>query len=81
MLFSFPIEHYGKLYGVCKTIGAVISLLQYPAIVLIDGPSNGNPYWVSDVHYVHRYHSKKVREFSVLKNSRIFCWKTGAEPP
>ena len=45
--FSFPIEHYGKLYGVCTFIGATVSLLQYPAIILIDGSSNSNPYWVS----------------------------------
>ena len=29
-------------------VGATVSLLQYPAIVIIDGPGNGNPYWVSD---------------------------------
>ncbi|XP_028400752.1 solute carrier family 43 member 3-like [Dendronephthya gigantea] len=46
-LRAFPVEHYGKLYGFITLVGAVISLLQYPAIVLIDGPSNGNPYWVN----------------------------------
>lgn len=47
--FSFPVEHYGKLYGAATIIGAVVLLLQYPIIVIMDGPANSNPYWVSQL--------------------------------
>uniref|UniRef100_A0A8D0LB10 Solute carrier family 43 member 3 n=1 Tax=Sphenodon punctatus TaxID=8508 RepID=A0A8D0LB10_SPHPU len=44
---AFPLEHFGKLYGLVMGLSAVVSLLQYPCFSLIKGPLNGNPFYVS----------------------------------
>ncbi|KAM3623136.1 uncharacterized protein V6R79_007476 [Siganus canaliculatus] len=40
---AFPACHFGKLYGLVMSIGAVVSLLQYPLFSLIKGPLGGDP--------------------------------------
>ena len=38
----FPIEHFGKIYGMTMTLGGIISLLQYPLYSLVLRSFDGN---------------------------------------
>uniref|UniRef100_A0ACB8G3L6 Uncharacterized protein n=1 Tax=Sphaerodactylus townsendi TaxID=933632 RepID=A0ACB8G3L6_9SAUR len=44
---AFPLEHFGKLYGLVMGLSAVVALLQYPAFTLIKGPLKGDPFYVN----------------------------------
>nr|CAB3266285.1 solute carrier family 43 member 3-like [Phallusia mammillata] len=33
--FSFPVQHFGKLYGLTMTLGGVVALLQFPLFSLV----------------------------------------------
>ncbi|XP_032902247.1 solute carrier family 43 member 3-like [Amblyraja radiata] len=44
---TFPPCHFGKLYGTSLALGAVISLLQYPCLILINGPLQHNPLYMN----------------------------------
>lgn len=47
--FSFPACHFGKLYGLAKSISAVVSLLQYPCFTLVTGALHGDPFYVGTI--------------------------------
>ncbi|XP_028594462.2 equilibrative nucleobase transporter 1 isoform X1 [Podarcis muralis] len=47
LAIAFPLEHFGKLYGLVMGLSAVVSLLQYPCFSLIRGPLNGDPFYVN----------------------------------
>ncbi|CAH1801295.1 unnamed protein product [Owenia fusiformis] len=44
---AFPIEHFGRLYGINNVIGAIVSLLQYPLFIWIKGPLKNDSMWVN----------------------------------
>ncbi|XP_015267572.1 PREDICTED: solute carrier family 43 member 3 [Gekko japonicus] len=44
---AFPLEHFGKLYGLVMGLSAVVALLQYPSFTLIKGPLGGDPFYVN----------------------------------
>ncbi|XP_054826866.1 equilibrative nucleobase transporter 1 isoform X2 [Eublepharis macularius] len=44
---AFPLEHFGKLYGLVMGLSAVVALLQYPSFTLIRGPLKGDPFYVN----------------------------------
>ncbi|XP_032870083.1 solute carrier family 43 member 3-like [Amblyraja radiata] len=44
---TFPPCHFGKLYGTTMALGAVISLLQYPCLILVNGPLQHNPLYLN----------------------------------
>uniref|UniRef100_H3A9H8 Solute carrier family 43 member 3 n=1 Tax=Latimeria chalumnae TaxID=7897 RepID=H3A9H8_LATCH len=44
---TFPIQHFGKIYGMVMSLSALISLLQYPCFALIKGPLLGDPLYVN----------------------------------
>nr|XP_056706809.1 equilibrative nucleobase transporter 1 [Euleptes europaea] len=44
---AFPLEHFGKLYGLVMGLSAVVALLQYPCFTLIKGPLKGDPFYVN----------------------------------
>ncbi|CAL8264019.1 unnamed protein product [Lota lota] len=44
---TFPPVHFGKLYGLIMALSAVISLLQYPCTILINGWLGGDPFYVN----------------------------------
>lgn len=46
-LLSFPSEHFGKLYGLVMALSAIVSLLQFPIFILIKGPLQNDPFYVS----------------------------------
>ncbi|CAH1801296.1 unnamed protein product [Owenia fusiformis] len=43
---AFPSQHFGKLYGIMFTTGAIVSLLQYPLFIWIKGPLRNDSMWV-----------------------------------
>lgn len=45
----FPSEHFGKLFGLVMALSAVVSLLQFPIFILIKGPLQNDPFYVSTV--------------------------------
>uniref|UniRef100_A0A8C8SCT6 Solute carrier family 43 member 3 n=1 Tax=Pelusios castaneus TaxID=367368 RepID=A0A8C8SCT6_9SAUR len=47
LAIAFPLEHFGKLYGLVMGLSAVVSLLQYPCFALIKGPLNNDPFYVN----------------------------------
>ncbi|XP_019370062.1 PREDICTED: solute carrier family 43 member 3 isoform X1 [Gavialis gangeticus] len=47
LAIAFPLEHFGKLYGLVMGLSALVSLLQYPCFALVKGPLNGNPFYVN----------------------------------
>ncbi|XP_062972998.1 equilibrative nucleobase transporter 1 [Elgaria multicarinata webbii] len=47
LAIAFPLEHFGKLYGLVMGLSAVVSLLQYPCVALVKGPLNGDPFYVN----------------------------------
>ncbi|XP_078286299.1 equilibrative nucleobase transporter 1-like [Rhinoraja longicauda] len=44
---AFPPCHFGKLYGTTLALGAVISLLQYPCLILVNGPLQHDPLYMN----------------------------------
>ncbi|XP_056295410.1 solute carrier family 43 member 3b [Pseudoliparis swirei] len=44
---AFPLQHFGKLFGLVMALSAVFSLLQYPCFALVNGPLDGNPLYVN----------------------------------
>nr|XP_060627853.1 equilibrative nucleobase transporter 1 isoform X1 [Anolis sagrei ordinatus] len=47
LAIAFPLEHFGKLYGLIMGLSAVVSLLQYPFFSLIKGPLKEDPFYVN----------------------------------
>uniref|UniRef100_A0A6I8PC63 Solute carrier family 43 member 3 n=1 Tax=Ornithorhynchus anatinus TaxID=9258 RepID=A0A6I8PC63_ORNAN len=47
LTLAFPLEHFGKIYGLVMGLSALVSLLQYPCFALIKGPLQQNPFYVS----------------------------------
>ncbi|XP_067406838.1 equilibrative nucleobase transporter 1 isoform X2 [Emydura macquarii macquarii] len=47
LAIAFPLEHFGKLYGLVMGLSALVSLLQYPCFALIKGPLNDDPFYVN----------------------------------
>uniref|UniRef100_A0A6J0THY8 Equilibrative nucleobase transporter 1 isoform X3 n=1 Tax=Pogona vitticeps TaxID=103695 RepID=A0A6J0THY8_9SAUR len=47
LAIAFPLEHFGKLYGLVMGLSAVVSLLQYPCFSLVKGPLEGDPFYVN----------------------------------
>lgn len=45
----FPSEHFGKLFGLVMALSAIVSLLQFPIFMLIKGPLQNDPLYVSTV--------------------------------
>lgn len=43
----FPPQHFGKLYGLAMALSALVALLQYPSVALVQGPLQGDPFYVS----------------------------------
>ena len=46
-LYSFPVCHFGKLIGVIHGTMAVVLLLQFPCIILVEKVLDGDPLYVS----------------------------------
>ncbi|KAJ8247730.1 hypothetical protein GJAV_G00249640 [Gymnothorax javanicus] len=44
---AFPSCHYGKLYGLMSTLSAVVLLLQFPLLMLVNDTLQGNPLYVN----------------------------------
>uniref|UniRef100_A0A2K5RIB6 Solute carrier family 43 member 3 n=1 Tax=Cebus imitator TaxID=2715852 RepID=A0A2K5RIB6_CEBIM len=44
---AFPLEHFGKLFGLVMALSAVVSLLQFPIFTLIKGPLQNDPLYVN----------------------------------
>uniref|UniRef100_A0A8C4W6E0 Solute carrier family 43 member 3 n=1 Tax=Gopherus evgoodei TaxID=1825980 RepID=A0A8C4W6E0_9SAUR len=47
LAIAFPLEHFGKLYGLVMGLSAMVSLLQYPCFALIKGPLSDDPFYVN----------------------------------
>ncbi|XP_007430314.1 solute carrier family 43 member 3 isoform X1 [Python bivittatus] len=47
LAIAFPLEHFGKLYGLVMGLSAVVSLLQFPCFSLIEGPLKGDSFYVN----------------------------------
>ncbi|NXL99497.1 S43A3 protein, partial [Tyrannus savana] len=47
LAIAFPPQHFGKLYGLAMALSAVVALLQYPCVALLQGPLQGDPFYVS----------------------------------
>ena len=45
----FHMSHIGKLTGLGSIAGAIFSLIMDPLMKLVQGPLEGNPYWVSSI--------------------------------
>ncbi|XP_032874710.1 solute carrier family 43 member 3-like [Amblyraja radiata] len=47
IVITFPLCHYGKTLGMTLALAAVVSLLQYPCFILVNGPLQGNPLYLN----------------------------------
>ncbi|XP_050192587.1 equilibrative nucleobase transporter 1 isoform X3 [Myiozetetes cayanensis] len=47
LAIAFPPQHFGKLYGLAMALSAVVALLQYPCVALLQGPLQGDPFYVN----------------------------------
>uniref|UniRef100_A0A6I8P2C2 Solute carrier family 43 member 3 n=1 Tax=Ornithorhynchus anatinus TaxID=9258 RepID=A0A6I8P2C2_ORNAN len=47
LTLAFPLEHFGKIYGLVMGLSALVSLLQYPCFALIKGPLQQNPFYMN----------------------------------
>ncbi|NXF89599.1 S43A3 protein, partial [Eubucco bourcierii] len=47
LAIAFPAQHFGKLYGLAMALSALVALLQYPCVALVQGPLGGDPFYVS----------------------------------
>ncbi|XP_030917364.1 solute carrier family 43 member 3 [Geospiza fortis] len=43
--WGFPPQHFGKLYGLAMALSALVALLQYPCVALVQGPLQGDPFY------------------------------------
>ncbi|XP_019941772.1 solute carrier family 43 member 3b [Paralichthys olivaceus] len=44
---AFPSRHFGKLYGLIMALSAVVALLQYPFVTLVNGRLGGDPLYLN----------------------------------
>ncbi|XP_032905335.1 solute carrier family 43 member 3-like [Amblyraja radiata] len=44
---TFPPCHFGKLYGTTRAVAAIVSLLQYPLFIIVNGPLQGDPLYMN----------------------------------
>ncbi|XP_075282501.1 equilibrative nucleobase transporter 1 [Opisthocomus hoazin] len=47
LAIAFPPQHFGKLYGLAMALSALVALLQYPCVALVQGPLRGDPFYVN----------------------------------
>ncbi|XP_061206420.1 equilibrative nucleobase transporter 1 [Neopsephotus bourkii] len=47
LAIAFPPQHFGKLYGLAMALSALVALLQYPCVALVQGPLQGDPFYVN----------------------------------
>ncbi|XP_055486469.1 equilibrative nucleobase transporter 1-like [Leucoraja erinacea] len=47
IVMTFPLCHFGKTLGMSFALAAVVSLLQYPWLILVNGPLQGNPLYLN----------------------------------
>ncbi|KAM6309031.1 equilibrative nucleobase transporter 1 [Aegotheles albertisi] len=47
LAIAFPLQHFGKLYGLAMALSALVALLQYPCVALVRGPLGGDPFYVN----------------------------------
>ncbi|KAM6321907.1 equilibrative nucleobase transporter 1 [Podargus strigoides] len=47
LAIAFPPQHFGKLYGLAMALSALVALLQYPCVALVQGPLHGDPFYVN----------------------------------
>ncbi|NXL81615.1 S43A3 protein, partial [Leptocoma aspasia] len=47
LAIAFPPQHFGKLYGLAMALSALVALLQYPCVALVQGLLQGDPFYVS----------------------------------
>ncbi|XP_078286555.1 equilibrative nucleobase transporter 1-like [Rhinoraja longicauda] len=47
IVITFPLSHFGKIMGITLVVAAVVSLLQYPCFILVNGPLQGNPLYLN----------------------------------
>ncbi|KAJ7420793.1 Solute carrier family 43 member 3 [Willisornis vidua] len=47
LAIAFPLQHFGKLYGLAMALSALVALLQYPCVTLVQGPLHGDPFYVN----------------------------------
>ncbi|XP_078281972.1 equilibrative nucleobase transporter 1-like [Rhinoraja longicauda] len=45
--YGFPSCHFGKLYGTTRALAAIVSLLQYPFFIIINGPLQDDPLYMN----------------------------------
>ncbi|XP_069485105.1 equilibrative nucleobase transporter 1 isoform X2 [Ambystoma mexicanum] len=47
LAMAFPLQHFGKLYGLVMALSAIVSLLQYPCFALMKNVLGGDPFYVN----------------------------------
>ncbi|XP_032870559.1 solute carrier family 43 member 3-like [Amblyraja radiata] len=47
IVMAFPLCHFGKLFGTIQTLAAIVSVLQNPCFILVNGPLQGNPLYLN----------------------------------
>ncbi|KAM6388746.1 equilibrative nucleobase transporter 1 [Rhynochetos jubatus] len=47
LAIAFPPQHFGKLYGLAMALSALVALLQYPCVALVQGPLRGDPLYLN----------------------------------
>ncbi|KAM4667114.1 equilibrative nucleobase transporter 1 isoform 1-T1 [Amazona ochrocephala] len=47
LAIAFPPQHFGKLYGLAMALSALVALLQYPCMAMVQGPLQGDPFYVN----------------------------------
>nr|XP_021411679.1 solute carrier family 43 member 3 isoform X1 [Lonchura striata domestica] len=47
LAIAFPPQHFGKLYGLAMALSALVALLQYPCVALVQGPLQGDPFYMN----------------------------------
>uniref|UniRef100_A0A8B9G8D9 Solute carrier family 43 member 3 n=1 Tax=Amazona collaria TaxID=241587 RepID=A0A8B9G8D9_9PSIT len=47
LAIAFPPQHFGKLYGLAMALSALVALLQYPCVAMVQGPLQGDPFYVN----------------------------------
>ncbi|XP_026539547.1 solute carrier family 43 member 3 isoform X2 [Notechis scutatus] len=80
LAIAFPLEHFGKLYGLVMGLSAVVSLLQYPCFTLIKGPLKGDSFYV-DIAFVVLMLLALVNPFMVWRECKRRQKKQAARKP
>ncbi|XP_026575502.1 solute carrier family 43 member 3 isoform X1 [Pseudonaja textilis] len=80
LAIAFPLEHFGKLYGLVMGLSAVVSLLQYPCFTLIKGPLKGDSFYV-DIAFVVLMLLALVNPFMVWRECKRRQKKQTARKP